>query len=118
MLNAASAPQTLSGLIDVGVTIGGAGGGGSPWSPAQADVFYSLIRRATPSNVITFLLGWQHSFGGGSHQQLLGIGGAGPLTGAQVLDLVFARTANGVEGWAIGQSFSGSSQFPFVAHLN
>jgi hypothetical protein len=100
------------------VTIGGAAGGGSAWSPSRADVFYSIVRRNDTSNLVTFLVGWQHGFGAGNTQHLIQTGAEDPLTGLEVLDLEFARTASGPEGWALGQSFSGSQQLPFVAHLN
>jgi hypothetical protein len=101
--------------IDVGVTVGG-GAGGSPWSGGKPDLFFSVIRRNTSNNGISFHFGWQH----GSDPPRLVQSSQTPTTaGFQLLDLAFAIPTGGtVEGWALGQTFGAAGAIsPFVAHL-
>jgi hypothetical protein len=103
------------GAIDVGLTVAGAAGGGSPWAAGQPDLFFSIIRKVATTE--SFHVGWQ--FGTSTaNAQLVQTAQSPTNSGFQILDFAFARTPSGVEGWGVGHAFGpGAVRTPLVIHL-
>jgi hypothetical protein len=103
------------GAVDVGQTVGGAAGGGSPWAGGQPDLFFSIIRKV--SSTSSFHVGWQLG-GSTAGAQIIQTAQTPINAGFQILDFAFARTPSGVEGWGVGHSFGiGAVRLPLVMHL-
>lgn len=103
-------PTLPAGASDTGMAIGGAGTGGSAWSPSQPDVFYAFSR--VQANVTTYYFAWQPGTDP-AKAQIVSVGTGS--TGFVILDTAFNRTAARVEGYAVGQRLDTGA--PFVAHL-